>query len=394
MSNVDRQNWVQGTLFPEEEKTSLRSQREFYADTRKAVVNLLGFSQQEGLGFKSLQNLYDHGVIQGYRGHESDLLYKHVSESVYNPSAEQVKYLVKRRDEVIETGRSYLSELEDRGIRILMAGHPKYPSRLTEIMDDAPRWLFVEGNIDAIGEPSQVALVGTRNPSEKGKYLARRCAAELGKRNFVVVSGLAKGIDSASHEGALDAYAETVAVLGHGLLSGLSADQEELAVRMKEYDGALVSEYLPNDPPSRDGYLRRNSVIAALSKLVIPVECPSMQSGTGSTIRRAKRLGLPVAGIYPENGMEPSKALKATKRNFEQDDIPVLNVFTRNRSRDLWSFLQPIFKEHDWRPSRKRQERFFQEITSKVEEANKYLDMNPSDLDRLRQHLGKVVSNE
>jgi predicted Rossmann fold nucleotide-binding protein DprA/Smf involved in DNA uptake len=114
-----------------------------------------------------------------------------------------------------------------------------------------------------------------------------QCAAELVRRNVVVLSGLAKGIDENAHVGAIDYFGQSIAVLGQGIAHHESGGDTVLANRILDFDGAVISEYLPKDSSSRNSFLRRNELQVALSRVVIPIESPSLESGTGATIRRA-----------------------------------------------------------------------------------------------------------
>jgi DNA protecting protein DprA len=378
--NREDQPYRQKDLFSRKENSSPDREASLQADRDAAII--LGLSTEEGVGFKSIKEFYEASGIVHFLEWDATRLAKSLGECLHQPSSEQVKRLVKSRQELEERGRDLLKGLNDRGINLITENHHAFPYRLSKRMEDAPRWLFVKGSLEALQNPSMVGLVGTREPSKYGKWLAERCSVELAKKNFVVLSGLAEGIDSASHLGAVKAYGQTVAVLGHGIEERLlSEEQKSLAEDMLKLDGTIVSEYLPTDPPSREGYLRRNEVVSALSGLIIPVECPSLQSGTGSTIRRAKSIGTPIAGIKPENGKRPSKALLKTEKNLDSIDVPVLSVFSKNR--EFWRYLRDIFETHNWSESNKRYERFYKYIKKEFEEANKYFNFDERNIDKL-----------
>lgn len=160
---------------------------------------------------------------------------------------------------------------------------PGYPPQLKNI-PDPPAALFVHGNPDALSLP-QIAMVGSRNPSAGGYQTARDFACHFARGGLAVTSGLAMGIDAASHEGALEAGGTTIAVTGTGLDRVYPAKNLELAHTIAG-EGALVSEFPPGTPPRRGHFPRRNRIISGLSLGVLVVEA-ALQSGSLITARQA-----------------------------------------------------------------------------------------------------------
>ncbi|MDD2768674.1 MAG: DNA-processing protein DprA [Methylococcus sp.] len=169
-----------------------------------------------------------------------------------------------------------------------------YPVLLREI-SDPPTALFVKGCVSVL-QCKQVAVVGSRNPSAVGIRTARQFAAALSRAGLVVTSGLALGIDAAGHEGALDARAPTVAVFGCGLDRVYPQRHESLAAVIAETGGALVSEFPPGTPPSREGFPRRNRIISGLSLGTLVVEA-ALKSGSLITARQAMEQGREVFAV-------------------------------------------------------------------------------------------------
>jgi DNA processing protein len=146
-----------------------------------------------------------------------------------------------------------------------------YPLNLRQIRDK-PCLLFHRGPIQAAAERA-IAVIGARQPSPKGIAQAHRLARELARSGTVVVSGLATGIDTAAHEAALEAGGPTVAVLGHGILSPLyPAENRRLAERIVEAGGVLVSQFLPEQPPTRETFPARNVTTSGLSLGTVVIE--------------------------------------------------------------------------------------------------------------------------
>lgn len=171
-----------------------------------------------------------------------------------------------------------------------------YPPRLRDVARPPdPLWIDGQGNVFAA---RSVAIVGTRRMTAYGERVAREIAAACAEANVVVVSGLAQGIDSAAHRGALDAGGRTVAVLGEGItlfLATVSGRRRPLAPRIRA-NGALVSEYAPTFCAQPWAFAKRNTTIAALAEAVVVIEAGE-QSGALITASEARRLGRPLFAI-------------------------------------------------------------------------------------------------
>lgn len=157
-------------------------------------------------------------------------------------------------------------------------GDIRYPTALAAI-HDPPAPLWVTGHLDALRAPT-VAIVGSRRASPYGLEVARRLGADLARRQVTVVSGMARGIDSAAHRGALEASGVTVAVFGCGVDVIYPREHRALAERIAER-GALVSEFPPGMAPLKSNFPRRNRIISGLSLAVVVVEAAE---GSGSLI--------------------------------------------------------------------------------------------------------------
>jgi DNA processing protein len=158
--------------------------------------------------------------------------------------------------------------LGKKGYSLVTFEDSEYPLYLKEIFDP-PCVLYCRGHAEAMQGPA-VAVVGTRRPSSYGKAVAGQLAEDLASRGIVIVSGLAVGIDSAAHAGALEG-GRTVAVLGSGLNELYPRENRKLADRIAE-SGAVVSEFPPATEPFAQNFPRRNRVISGLSLAVVVVE--------------------------------------------------------------------------------------------------------------------------
>ncbi|MDQ6611908.1 MAG: DNA-processing protein DprA, partial [Gemmatimonadota bacterium] len=157
-----------------------------------------------------------------------------------------------------------------------------------------PKAVWVAGAL-AIASPPAVAIVGTRHATAYGLRIARAIAITCARAGVCVVSGLARGIDGAAHEGALEAGGRTVAVLGTNL--GVSYPRQHQALQLRiARDGLLITEAKPGEGIHAGTFPRRNRLIAALSQLVVVVEA-GPKSGAQLTVSHAHTLGLRVAAV-------------------------------------------------------------------------------------------------
>ncbi|MGI6084368.1 MAG: DNA-processing protein DprA [Acetivibrionales bacterium] len=185
-----------------------------------------------------------------------------------------------------------IMELCDRkSIKILPISHEEYPEMLKYI-PDPPLVLYVRG---VIPKSNAIAIVGSRKASGYGIETAFKIASELALSDFTIVSGMARGIDTAAHSGALDAGGETVAVLGCGVDIVYPPENRNLMERIKN-SGAVVSEYPPGCPPSTINFPCRNRIISGMSLGTLVVEA-GLKSGSLITSNCALEQGREVFAI-------------------------------------------------------------------------------------------------
>ncbi len=221
------------------------------------------------------------------------------SETVYNqPLLKVQQVLGKKRTlhyEFIDEAEKINDFITHSGIQVLRFDDLNFPKRLA-CFDNYPFMIFLRGNKNLLSY-KMAAIVGTRKPSETGKKVTYAMVQTLKDFNYAVVSGLAKGIDSAAHQAALDMQLPTIGILGCGIDSVYPKESRELAVKMIEKGNLLISEYPPGSKPHRWHFPERNRLIAALSSVVLLAEAPSTLSGTIITANRAIEYGKTL-GIY------------------------------------------------------------------------------------------------
>jgi DNA processing protein len=179
------------------------------------------------------------------------------------------------------------------GVDILTVAHPSYPGLLREIYDPPPL-LYVRGSLACL-ERGAVAVVGTRRCSHYGRLQAERLAGSLAGAGITVVSGLARGIDTAAHRAALASGGATVAVLGSGLDRPYPPENAPLMGKITA-SGALVTEFALGTPPHRSNFPRRNRILSGISLGVVVVEA-SRRSGSLITSRWAMDQGREVFAV-------------------------------------------------------------------------------------------------
>jgi DNA processing protein len=172
-------------------------------------------------------------------------------------------------------------------ITVLDAG---YPENLRAV-HDRPPFVFVHGELTQ-RDSRAIAVIGSRQASNSGTDAARRLATVLVDRGYTVVSGLAAGIDTAAHTGALAGGGRTIAVIGTGLTHAYPAQNAKLQAKIAE-DGAVISQFWPESPPSRRSFPMRNAVMSGLSLATVVVEA-GPTSGARLQARLALHHGRPV----------------------------------------------------------------------------------------------------
>src|SRR5450631_1001085 len=183
-----------------------------------------------------------------------------------------------------ELAQEELGRAIEVGAHIIAMDDPAYPSQLKQIYD-LPLVLYVRGNEAVISQPG-IALVGTRHPTPYGSGMAERLACDLAARGLVIFSGLARGVDTAGHRGAISAKGKTVAVLGTGIDVIYPKENSRLVEQIIAMGGAIITEFPVSSFAAPQNFPIRNRIISGISIGVLVVEAAEY-SGTRITARCA-----------------------------------------------------------------------------------------------------------
>ena len=173
---------------------------------------------------------------------------------------------------------------KEYNVRLILNSDPEFPSQLKEI-PWAPFGIYIKG-APLTKDEKLVAIVGTRKATTQGKNTAKSFAKILTENGITVVSGLALGLDASAHEGVIEAKGRTIAVLANGLDRVYPRQNENLAKKILEFGGTLISEYPIGSPSLRERFIERNRIVSGLSLGTVIIEAPN-ESGALATARFA-----------------------------------------------------------------------------------------------------------
>ena len=194
----------------------------------------------------------------------------------------------------LELAADELDRVKALGGSVVPLDHPNYPERLREIYDP-PMVLYVKGNIGVLSQYG-LAVVGTRHPTPYGTGIAERLTCDLAARGLAIISGMARGVDTAAHRGALNAHGATVAVWGTGIDVTYPKENQKLADQILATGGAIISEFPLGTFPAPQNFPIRNRIISGMSIGVLVIEAGEY-SGTRVTARCALEQGRDVYAV-------------------------------------------------------------------------------------------------
>lgn len=260
----------------------------------------------------------------------SKAIYEYCNNNLYISkdieSERKVKLLMKNQWNKDELNK-YLNILEDKEINIALFNEEKYPIKLKEC-SNAPIALFYKGDIVSLNHHRSVAIVGSRRCSYYGENLSEIISRELCQKEVSIISGMAKGIDSFAHFGALKNDGFTCAVLGCGVDIIYPKQNKELYKEIIK-KGCIVSEFLPGTEPLSYNFPLRNRIISGLSEAVVVVEA-SERSGSLITATYALDQG---RDVFSVPGSILSETSKGTNKLIKEGAFPLTSV------EDICNFL-------------------------------------------------------
>ncbi len=354
------------------------------------LLYYLGFSYCLGIGPMKFQGLKRHfnAVKKAYLASRKEL------ESVLGFKLAE-KFLEFRKN---FDPKKELEKLKKDKISVLAVDDEDYPESLKNI-SDSPICIYVKGNVDLFkarhrkffdgkqptaknlvsslsqNNPIFFAIVGTRKPTSYGQQIARKFAYELTEAGFIIVSGMAMGIDTVAHQAALDAGGKTIAVLGCGVNVIYPAINRGLYEKIIKTNGAVISEFPPNQTVLKGLFISRNRIISGLSRGVLIAEGGEY---SGSLIT-AKHAGIQGKDVFAVPSPINSDMSKAPNLLIKQGAKLVTNV-------------SDIYEEFNMKITPRKKE----DIRKKLSESEKLifdiLQKNPQTIDDLAIELGKTVS--
>lgn len=211
----------------------------------------------------------------------------------------------------LELAQEESIKVRTAGVEVVTLDDPLYPSRLREIYDP-PLLLYVRGPLELLSQPG-IAVIGTRHPTPYGSGMAERLACDLAHQGLIIFSGMARGVDTAGHRGALAAKGKTVAVFGTGVDVIYPKENSRLADQILAAKGAIISEFPMGTFAAPQNFPIRNRIISGLSIGVLVVEAAEY-SGTRITARCALEQGRDVfavpGNVINKNSWGPNTLIK------------------------------------------------------------------------------------
>lgn len=297
----------------------------------------------EGLKYEDIKSALDRDINAEdiWKASEEDIV------SMGFPLAQAKKFAKNRKNPAYDPDALF-ANCEKNSIRLIDYKNASYPKALLNITN-FPLAIFVKGSLDE--ENDKIAMVGSRKASAYGISVAKQFAADLAKAGVAVVSGGAKGIDAASHQGALSTGGNTIAVFGCGLDVYYPRENKKLFDEILDKNGALISEYIPGAEPITWHFPARNRIISGLSRGVLVVEADK-KSGSLITANFALESGRDIycvpGSIYSSGSIGVHNLIKQGAMLVDRPE-DILNdiggLFAKKRSVNSSSFCYDIRKD-------------------------------------------------
>lgn len=264
-----------------------------------------------GLGRKTISKILTYMELKNIKLNSFSDALKLISDM-------KIKRLKIDKDKIeIESSKIFESCKKSK-IQIIGLYDDRYPYKF-KLIEDKPLVLYVDGDLELLNEENNIAIVGTRTPSQESYEISSIMAEKLTEENCCIVSGFASGCDEAAHYGCLQAKGRTIAVIPSGHLNILKQNRSLYNMIILN-GGCIVSELPPLAKAERYSFMDRNRLIAAASEGVIVIE-GGLKGGTSHTVKFAKEYNKPVA--YTAN------VCKITGQTFIFNDIDIIDSFEK-----------------------------------------------------------------
>ena len=291
-----------------------------------------------GIGDRSLMNLVSSKLsIKDIRALDPDVLGRYVKGK---NKKEAIDFLLNNFDEILIEAQSKISQLEQDGVGLITFWDEKYP-RLYRSIHNPPIFLYVKGNKSLLNQTKSIAIVGTRDCSDQGTKIARRTAKYFAAQGYNIVSGLASGIDTAGHKGALEAKGSTTAVVVD-VLNIYPKENVDLATQIVKNNGLLIAESAPGSFVHRGLFVARDRLQSALCLAVFPIET-DIKGGTMHTVGFAQEQGRLL--FCPDLSQIPKRAFMKTSGIKKLIDDGAATLYTMNNYDDVIKELEKKERE-------------------------------------------------
>lgn len=300
--------------------------------TEKELVKWFKLSQVSGLGPAKATKLFSYfkDINTIFEAKTTDLLQTRIF------SEKMIDDFNKIKAASDENFIKVIKECETKGIRILTLVDEAYPKNLTYV-SSPPFTLFLLGQPELLNV-KKIAIVGTQKPNEKATSYAHDLSRYLSERNITIVSGGARGIDTAAHKGALDSgVGKTIAVLGTGFNYSYPPENADLFEQIKQ-NGLLISEHLPNFKGSRISYLQRNRITSGISDALFLVAAKE-RGGSLTQVSIAHSQKKPIFCPQLGMGILPDEGVKESVRKYGAEQIRTPEQFLERLNTSLSSFF-------------------------------------------------------
>lgn len=280
----------------------------------------IALSLVEKMGDRNIKKLYDSNPNLKYVDIFNN---SHLKEVINNKTLyERILdkgYFAQKLDEA----KQLITLHAEKNIDVIPIDSPYYPELLRYI-EDPPALLYCKGNIELLTEMDCIAVIGTRSPTEYGKVAAKKIARIFADRGFTIVSGLALGVDTAGHQGALEAKnGKTIAILANSLEKIYPAKNKLLAEQILDNEGLLISEIPLGKKTFRGSFVSRDRIQSGMSLGVCPVQAP-LKSGTHHTIAFAQKQNRLVFCPIPVEPIEV-EAVQGIYKLIETQQVEVIS---------------------------------------------------------------------